>query len=158
MNHPTREEWMSYLYDELTAEEHSNLAGHLTVCPDCKTQLGDWRVARRNLDAWQLPARIPRPAKARPLFKWAAAAAIILVVGFGIGRFASATVTAERMRAEIEPRIRQELRRELGRLLRDELDRSASATLTASGDQANQLLADYAKALETKRAGDNEAV
>ncbi len=46
MNHPTREEWMSYLYDELTAEEHSGLAAHLAVCPECKTRFSggfdDW--------------------------------------------------------------------------------------------------------------------
>ena len=89
MNHPTREEWMSYLYDELTAEEHSSLAAHLAVCPDCKARINDWRAAGRNLDAWQLPARPARVPLQRPMVRWAAAAALILGIGIGVGRFAT---------------------------------------------------------------------
>ena len=158
MNHPTREEWMSYLYDELPAEEHSNLAAHLAVCPDCKAKLSDWQAARTNLDAWQLPLKRPRLAPGRPLVKWAAAAAIVLGLGFGMGRLASAPVNAEKLRAEIEPKIRQDLRLEFAQLLRMELDRAASATLAASGEQTRQVVSDYAKALESKRAENNQAI
>jgi anti-sigma factor RsiW len=158
MNHPSREEWMSYLYDELPAEEHSNLAAHLAVCPDCKATLSAWQAARTNLDAWQLPPKRPGVAPGRPLVKWAAAAALVLGLGFGMGRLASAPVNAERVRAEIEPKIRQELRLELAQLLRDELDRAASATLAASGEQTKQVVSDYAKALESKRAEDNQTL
>jgi anti-sigma factor RsiW len=153
MNHPTREEWMSYLYDELATAEHSGLEAHLAVCPDCKVRLGQWRAARSELDTWRLPAKPARLALARPLIQWAAAAAIVLGFGFGIGRLA-ATVNAQKVRAEIEPAIRQELTREFARTLRLELDRAASATLSASGEQTRQVLADYAKALETKRVED----
>jgi hypothetical protein len=82
----------------------------------------------------------------------------MLSVGFAVGRFAPATVNAEKVRAEIEPKIRQELRQEFGRMLRDELDRSASAMLTTSGEQTRQWLSDWAKALERKRAEDNQAI
>src|SRR5437867_8263735 len=158
MNHPTREQWMSYLYDELTAEEHANLAAHLAVCPDCKAKVGDWRSALSCLDAWQVPSKRPAIAPSRVMVRWAAAAAILLGAGFGIGRLASATVTAERVRAEIGPKIRQELRQELAQTLRAELDRTASAALAASSEQAKQLLADYAKAIETKYAEDRQAI
>src|SRR5436309_1782787 len=40
MNHPSREEWMSYLYDELNADQSANLQAHLHTCPDCKTNRG----------------------------------------------------------------------------------------------------------------------
>ena len=159
MNHPTREEWMSYLYDELTAEEHSSLAAHLAVCPDCKTRVSDWRAARTNLDAWQLPARLARVQLQRPLVRWAAAAALMIGIGFGAGRFATpATANAGKIRAAIEPEIRQQLRQEFTQLLRDELDKAASATLAASGEQTKHWVEDYAQALETKRTEDNQAI
>jgi Putative zinc-finger len=157
MNHPTREEWMSYLYDELTAEERSNLAAHLAVCPDCKAQVTDWRAARTNLDAWQLPAPRPRLSLRRAVVRWAAAAALMIGVGFGAGRFAAAPA-AEKIRAAVEPEIRQRLRQEFAQMLRDELDKAASATLAASGEQTKQVLADYARALETKQSEDNRAI
>jgi hypothetical protein len=159
MNHPTREEWMSYLYDELTAEEHSNLAAHLAVCPDCKTRVNDWRIARKNLGAWQLPARPARMPLQRPLVRWAAAAALLIGFGFGAGRFAtSAAANAGKIRAAIEPEIRQQLRQEFTQLLRDELDKAASATLAASGEQTKHWVEDYAQALETKRTEDSQAI
>ena len=54
MNHPTREEWMSYLYDELNASERANLKTHLRGCAECAAKVSDWQAARTNLDAWQL--------------------------------------------------------------------------------------------------------
>ena len=159
MNHPTREEWMSYLYDELTAEEHSSLAAHLAVCPDCKTRVSDWRSARKNLDAWQLPARPARVPLQRPLVRWAAAAALMIGIGFGVGRFATpATANAGKIRAAIEPEIRQQLRQEFTQLLRDELDKAASATLAASGEQTKHWVEDYAQTLETKRSEERQAI
>ncbi len=158
MNHPTREEWMSYLYDESTAEEHANLAAHLAVCPDCKAKVSDWHAARSNLDAWRLPPKSPTVAPSRLMVRWAAAAALLLGVGFGVGRLASATLTAERVRAEIEPKLRRELRQELAQTLRDEMDRTATATLATSAEQTKQLLAAYAKAIETKHAEDSQAI
>ena len=159
MNHPTREEWMSYLYDELSSEEQSSLAAHLAVCPDCKTRVNDWRAARRNLDGWQLPARQARLPLQGPLMRWAAAAALMIAIGFGVGRFATpATANAGRIRAAIEPEIRQQLRQEFTQLLRDELDKTASATLAASGEQTKHWVEDYAQALETKRTEDSQAI
>jgi hypothetical protein len=159
MNHPTREEWMSYLYDELTADEHSSLAAHLAVCPDCKSRVGDWRATRKNLDAWQLPARPSGAPFQRPLVRWAAAAALMIGIGFGVGRLATpATAEAGRIRAEIEPEIRQQLRREFTQMLRDELDKAASATLAASGEQAKHWVEDYARAIEAKHTEDSQVI
>ena len=158
MNHPTCEQWTSYLYDETTGEEHANLAAHLAVCPACKTVVDEWRSARANLDAWQLPSPRPRFAPARPWIRWAAAAAVMLGAGFGIGRLASSPLTADAVRAEIEPKIRQELRQEFARTLRAELERTTAATLAASSEESKQLLSDYDKALDTKREGENRAI
>ncbi len=158
MNHPTREEWMSYLYDELTTEEHSNLAAHLAVCPDCKVKVGEWGAVRKELNAWPLsPNRAP-VLPTRPMIRWAAAAAIVLAAGFGIGRLTSATPDTEKVRAAIEPQLRQQLRREIGQSLRDELDRTSSAALAASSEQTKQLFAEFAKIVEARRAEDVQAI
>ena len=57
-----------------------------------------------------------------------------------------------------QPEIRQQLRQEFTQLLRDELDKAASATLAASGEQTKRWVEDYAQALETKRTEDNQAI
>ena len=80
-------------------------------------------------------------------------------IGFGVGRFATpATANAGKIRAAIEPEIRQKLRQEFTQLLRDELDKAASATLAASGEQTKHWVEDYAQALETKRTEESQAI
>ena len=149
---------MSHLYDELSTEEHDRLAAHLAVCPDCETRVIEWRAARKDLDAWQLPAKRARIVRALPLIKWAAAAAIVLAAGFGVGRITSAAADAEKVRAAIEPEIRQRLHRELAQVFRAELEKTASTTLAASTEQTRQLLAEFAKMVEAKRTEDNQAI
>jgi anti-sigma factor RsiW len=159
MIHPNPEEWMSYLYDELNSKGRANLEAHLQTCPDCAARLGEWRAARKNLDAWRLPraakrARVPLGA---PAFKWAAAA-IFLCAGFLAGRLAPAAANVEKVRVAIEPQIRKQLRQELAQEFHDELDKTASAILAASEKQTGAWLADYAAAFETKRIADNTAI
>jgi len=159
MNHPTREEWMSYLYDELTGEEHADLAAHLAVCPECNANVRSWRGLKHDLDAWQLPARTTRKSWNRPIVRWAAAAAIILIAGFGIGRLsASRAANVEQVRAALEPSLRKELRQELSQLLRQQLDQSSTTTLAAAGTQTRDMLGDFVRAYEQNRADDNRAV
>jgi len=159
MNHPTNEEWMSYLYDEADGAEHARLAGHLRGCQECQAKLHQWQTARRHLDGWEIAARaagMRRGALMRPLLKWAAAVVLFAGIGFAVGRI-SAPVSAspEQLRAAIEPKMRQELRQEFAQMLRQELDKSASATLAASRLQSRQMLTEYAGKIESARAEDN---
>ena len=158
MNHPSREEWMSYLYDELNADQSANLKAHLHTCPDCKSKVNEWQAARSGLDEWRVPKRRGRVVLAQPMVKWAAAAAIVLSIGVGIGRLTSAPPDVQQVRAAIEPEMRQELRREFAQLFRDQLDKSASTTLAASTEQTRQLLAEFARAVEAKRTEDYQAI
>ena len=158
MNHPSREEWMSYLYDELNADQSANLQAHLHTCPDCKSKVNEWQAARSGLDEWRVPKRRGRVVLAQPMVKWAAAAAIVLSIGVGIGRLTSAPLDVQQVRAAIEPEMRQELRREFAQLFRDQLDKSASTTLAASTEQTRQLLAEFARAVEAKRTEDYQAI
>ena len=158
MNHPSREEWMSYLYDELNADQSANLKAHLHTCPDCKSKVNEWQAARSGLDEWRVPKKRGRVLLAQPMVKWAAAAAIVLSIGVGIGRLTSAPPDVQQVRAAIEPEMRQELRREFAQLFRDQLDKSASTTLAASTEQTRQLLAEFARAVEAKRTEDYQAI
>jgi len=88
------------------------------------------------------------------LIKWAAAAAILLAAGMSVGRLTSATADAGKLRAAIEPGIRQQLERDFARMLRDGLSESSTTTLAASRDSAKQVFEEYLKAVEAKRAED----
>jgi len=158
MNHPSREEWMSYLYDELNADQSANLKAHLHTCLDCKSKVNEWQAARSGLDEWRAPKRRWRVLLAQRMVKWAVAAAIVLSIGVGVGRLTSAPPDVQQVRAAIEPELRQELRREFAQLFRDQLDKSASTTLAASTEQTRQLLAEFARAVEAKRTEDYQAI
>lgn len=99
MKHPNREDWMSYLYDELESEPRHALECHLAECAPCRASLAEWRSTKRQLDAYSVaPAQTPqfrqqrwtRPALA------AAAAAVVLFAGFALGRSSGVS------RAELE--------------------------------------------------------
>jgi anti-sigma factor RsiW len=156
MNHPNDEQWMSYLYDELDSAGRASLKAHLKSCGECKSKVAAWQATKKNLSTWRLPAaRSPRtpPIYASPVLKWAVAA-LFLCAGIVIGRLTPATVSAQKIRAEVEPQLRQEF----AQMLREELSKSVTATLQSSGEQTKGMLANYAAAAETNRATDNAAI
>src|SRR5438093_10084405 len=89
MTHPNSEEWMSYLYGEVSTGEKSRLSAHLAGCAECSAKVSAWRGGMKSLDEWRLPAagRARRPWQ--PMLKWAAAAAIVLGLGVAMGRLTS---------------------------------------------------------------------
>lgn len=164
MNHPTNEHWMSYLYDEVDAAERAQLTGHLRDCPQCQTRVNDWQAARRNLDGWQLEShravrKAAAPLMARPWLKWAAAAVLLAGIGFSAGRLSTpGPVDLQKLRAEMEPQLRQQLRAELAQTIQEELKKNSAATLAAAREQSQRILTDYAGKIESARAADNSAI
>jgi len=86
MTHRTDGELQAWLDAELPATEASEVAGHLLVCTECRTRLGELRLAgerlRRalaELDAG--PARSIRPARKASRTALRAAAMILAVAG-----------------------------------------------------------------------------
>jgi len=157
MNHPSREVWMSYLYDESNAAERALLKAHLNVCADCRARTDEWQAARKHLDAWHVHARvIGRLAKrapllpGRPLLNWAAAAVVVLSVGFAFGRMTAPATDIAKVRTTLEPEFRQ--------LLREEVQKAAAATRATSREETQGLLADYTDALEQTLAQDDDAI
>jgi Putative zinc-finger len=160
MNHPKPEEWAPYVFGETNAEVRRRLHQHLKSCPECQVLVQDWKRSLGRLDAWKLPRRARFGQVLSPLLKWAAATAVVLVlgVGFALGRLAGPKADPQAVRAVIEPQIRLELQRELAALLRRELAQTTTTTLTAAGEQSKDLLLNYARALESKRAEENQAL
>jgi Putative zinc-finger len=157
MNHPKREAWVPYLFGEAKPEARKELQQHLQSCPVCRAEIDSWKHSLDLLDAWQLP-RAARPREAfSPVFRWAVAAAVVLVlgVGFTLGRLTPFGGDQAKLREMIEPQIRQELRAEFVQMLHQELAKTA-ATLEATGEQTKNWLAQYARSvdarIETERA------
>ena len=158
MNHPKHEEWVPYLFGEAKPEVRRQLKAHLRDCADCRNEIESWQRSLGRLNAWQLPpARRAVPTFA-PILNWAAAAALVLLVGFGVGRLTAAKADVAKLRAAIAPELRRELSQEFARFVHDELERSASATLAAAGQQTDQAVSLLAKAVQDTRAEDNRAV
>jgi outer membrane murein-binding lipoprotein Lpp len=147
VNHPGAEEWMGYLYNELAPERKRELRAHLAQCGDCGRQLHQWRAGMLALDNWEMPA--PRlKILAQPpvtLLKWAAAAAVVLVAGFVIGR---QSLNAASEVAELKASVVQ---------LTQRIDEER-ATTSAVREQSLGLLSEYAKLDEARRTEDREAV
>ena len=167
--HPSREEWIAYLYGEGPKAERLSLAAHLKRCPHCQTQLVSWRVTMKHLNAWKLPDVPNTSAGARSIFqpalKWAAAAAVVLGLGFGVGHISSlASGDVAAIRASLQndfdrkiettrAQLTGDMQRQQAEALNQVLAASASAKVELEG-----LVTEFAKSVEEKRAVDSEAV
>ena len=150
MNHPKPEQWVPYLYGGLKPDERRQLKSHLQDCATCRAELERWQRSSRRLDAWKLP-RCKTPLELfAPAFKWAVAAMVVLGVGFAFGRFAGDAAVADRVRAQIEPQLRQEM----AEVVRKEVGRNSAAILQASVNKTKDLLADYSTVSESRRTED----
>src|SRR5207245_10403216 len=50
MKHPSTEEWMSFLYEENSPRQRTELKAHLRSCPECCVKVAEWRAGMRALD------------------------------------------------------------------------------------------------------------
>ncbi len=156
MNHPKPEEFVPYLYGESTPDARRHLKAHLKACAECREQVESWRRSVNRLDAWQLPRTRTPIELFGPVLKWAAAAVLLLGLGFGFGRFSGQQALAEKVRTRVEPQLRETLRQEMAQMVQHEFARNSSAILLASSDQAEKLLAAYNSVNETRRTEDLE--
>jgi anti-sigma factor RsiW len=157
MKHPEREEWVPFLFGEARPADQHRLQTHLQHCDQCRHEIESWQRSRLRLDEWQLP-RPPQPVIFAPWARWAAAAAIVLALGFGIGRLSARPPTTEQLRAAIAPELHRQVQQQLAQAVRNEVDRSTTAWLTASNQRLDNLFAGLAQTLEKRDTQDRLAI
>lgn len=164
LNHPGRELWMDYLYNESSRKEKAALDAHLEICAKCRADVQHWRAAMGMLDADKSFGEATRRSVPQPWLKWGIAAAIMLLAGFGVGRLTSTgRAEIEELRASVKSELRTELLAELqkeqsARLeqfkldaeARQELDKKAIYNTIGTLETAHQTeYASLRKELET---------
>src|SRR5438477_10995263 len=174
MKHPNREEWVPFLFGEAEPEAKKQLAEHLSACRECAEELGNGRKSLHRLDAWKTPRHKRRGMPAlTPVFNLAAAALLVLGLGFGLGRWFSNSADAGQLRAALAsslkaslvPELRQELAGEFQSRL-DQFQRDSetalanvkSEVLNASAAETDEALEQLLTLIRSDRAEDQEAV
>lgn len=153
LKHPDSSERMSFLYDECAPERRRELEAHLAACPTCAGQVQTWRSSMNALDDWPLPAKRHVRRQRVPVLKWAAAAAVVLAVGIGIGRQTSnARAEVAALRGSIAD-LTAIVQREHTMNLSNSLAMAATANT-----ETLRLLGDYARLQQEQRAADQEVI
>ena len=158
MNHPKREDWIPYLYGDADRDLRRRLKAHFASCAECRGEFETWQSSLRRLDAWRLP-RVQSPVT--PLlanFKWAAASALLLGLGFFAGHWSAPKADLQAIRAGLEPRLRNELTTELAQIVRTEVNRAAATTLAQAEQQRTKAMSAFGETLEARRNQDQKTV
>lgn len=159
MNHPNREEWMSYLYEELDANAKADLQAHLHVCPDCQSNVLAWRGTMNSLNDWSLSVRRSKSGWVLPALKWGIAAMLVLSLGFGFGRSSTSTVAdIKTLRAELELSIKSSLEPVIREKLREEFKEDQNVLLNTASIEAQRELATFIEAYKAAREEDRQSV
>ena len=123
MKHPDREEWVPFLYGEADPEMKKTLADHLKACPECAEELHGWRKSLHRLDAWKMPRQQRRRMPLMtPALNLAAAAVLVLGIGFGLGKWLSPSADVQGLRTALESSLQASLLPELRQQVRQEMD------------------------------------
>lgn len=123
MNHLTPEERAEFIMGEPAHERRRAMQDHLKQCADCAAAVESWRQTRGRLDAWRVPRGRGR-ARLPELWRWAAAVAALVAVGFIVGRSSTPRVNIEALRADLErslvPAVVAEVRSDLQRAFEEQ--------------------------------------
>jgi negative regulator of sigma E activity len=153
LKHPDSSEWMSFLYGECAPERRRDLDAHLAACPTCTGQVQTWRSSMDALDDWPLPAKRHVRRQWLPILKWAAAAAVVLAVGFGLGRQTSnARAEVAALKGSIA-NLTANVQREHTMNLSNSLAMAATANT-----ETLRLLGDYARLQQEQRVADQGVI
>jgi anti-sigma factor RsiW len=157
MTHPTRDEWAPYLFGEADPQTKARLASHLKGCPECAHEIAGWRRSLKRLDAWKLapPPRAQAAAGPPALLKWAVAAALVLGLGFGWGRWSA--FSAPQARRVLEAQWQRQLQA-AQKQFDTSLAQARQELLRAAAAQSQEALAQLAETLEAERAEDQRAL
>jgi hypothetical protein len=153
VKHPDATEWMTYLYHEVTPARKQELQSHLAECTECREQLACWSRAISTLDRWHVKSAKPERWSWQPVFKWAAAAAVLLTAGFALGRQMSSNAKEiSGLKASLT---------QLSVAMQNERTASSNhihATIAAANVETLRLLAEYSQLQQSQRMEDQQAL
>jgi hypothetical protein len=130
---------MSYLYDELPRSAGAPIAAHLRSCQKCRDQVTQWQGARKRLTHWKLNVA-PTEAnttRAWPVLKWGLAAAVVLGLGFSLGRLSAPVVDPAAIRVAVEQSLRTSLTAQVKQQIQDELRSDLRAAVRGRPESLN---------------------
>jgi len=154
VTHPNATEWMAFLYGEVAPKRKRELEQHLAECAICSEQVSAWRTSMTSLDDWKLPATRTTTPWVVPVVKWAAAAAVVLSIGFLLGRQAS---SANAELAELKASVAQ-LADTLHRQQGGQLTNTVTLATAAANTETLRLLSGYTQVQAEQRYSDQQAV
>jgi hypothetical protein len=165
MKHPNAEEWIAFLYGEVNSSQKAGLTAHLRSCDQCSAAVRAWRGSMNALDQWAVPD-VRHTAPNRSVVRWAAAAAIVLFLGFGLGRFASPSAAEMRSwRSSLEHDFDRKLdaaRSGLAEQMNAQhlvlQDKIIAAAAESAATETRQLLTDFVKSSAEKSDADRETI
>jgi hypothetical protein len=138
---------MSYLYEELPAEQRAGLGSHLNDCMACQSQLKIWQGATREMDHWR--SRPRRPRRQVRFVRWAAAAAVLVFVTLGANRFVALNNEVRQLRAEVRRASSTDLNAAFAQV--------SEAAAKSASTETQALVAALAQRLEEQRMADQQA-
>jgi len=131
MTHPTNEELLDLLYDELDPARAESINAHVGDCDECRSRLASWRGVRSELGTWQVGESSRRivvtsaPATGRDArfgraLRGLAAAVLLVGTGYGLARFntprpapQAAPIDIASLRTQVARDVRSDLGKEL---------------------------------------------
>jgi hypothetical protein len=145
MNHPTQEQWMEYLYDEIPPTQKKELESHLKGCAPCREKRAELQGTAETLDRWrvELPAKHELAPSWQPAAKWAVAAALLVTTAFATGRMSRPEVDLAALQAEISKPLEAKMQNEI-QVVSARVWAAAQADLQAEFATQLQAVADKA--------------
>jgi hypothetical protein len=141
---------MTFLYGETAPKTRRELQAHLDGCPACAAQVQSWRSSMAALDSWKLPRRKAATLDFAPVAKWAVAAAVLMLMGFFLGRRGAPSASEI---ADLKASVAQ-----LNQLVQNQSAAALSNSVAAATDQTTKLLADYSRSQEEQRTADQQTL
>ena len=165
MSHPSREDWVAYLYGEADARDRSSFTSHLRDCGECRQQVERGRATMHAMNAWEMaPVGKPRRASLPRWVPAAAAALIAFAVGLGAARLtAPEPVDVAALKEEMGQSLRQEIGTEwrnalavtsertysdLYTQLRNDVDASTARAVALTRLEAGRAFGEFARVYE----------
>jgi anti-sigma factor RsiW len=156
MNHPRNEQWVSYCYGEVNAEQRAELMAHLEACPDCTRNLEAWQRTQADLNEWRVRGKRRRTVMPTAL-KWAAVG-VVICLSFVVGRIASSTQNIRGLQATLESELKSQLRAELSRIWQEEKTATRNSLIAASEERTKALLKVFASEISASQKQQMQAL